>query len=109
MKYLEMLKSEKGLPAQLPKLSKHPFGTFDSTKGSHVSENKLVEDRKPKRAKGYGCGACGNKIYQEAVKTWTTKELPEQSDKQSFAHWKCEGCGAIFEIIGGSKGPEYIN
>jgi hypothetical protein len=42
-------------------------------------------------AQGYGCAACGNKIYQ-----------------QVFNGWECEKCKAIYEIIGGSKGPVLI-
>ena len=67
---------------------------------------------RPTRARGYGCAGCGNKIY-EAVEVWETREILEPSE---FKHehkpamrWQCEGCGAVFEIIGGSKGPQPIN
>ncbi|MDA8163670.1 MAG: hypothetical protein M0017_01370 [Desulfobacteraceae bacterium] len=40
------------------------------------------------RALGYGCGKCGNRIY-----------------RQVSAGWLCEGCGMVFELIGGSRGP----
>jgi len=64
------------------------------------------------RAKGYGCGACGNKIYQ-AVQTWEMSELPTGSpgthEHRLVTHWQCEQCKAVYEIIGGSKEPQPIN
>jgi hypothetical protein len=40
------------------------------------------------RATGYGCGRCQANNYL-----------------QVRDGWKCQGCGAVFSIIGGSKGP----
>lgn len=40
------------------------------------------------QAGGYGCGRCGVKTYSKVA-----------------TGWRCEGCGMIFEIIGGSRGP----
>ena len=44
-----------------------------------------------KKALGYGCAGCGCKTYQLVVNGW-----------------ECENCKAVFEIIGGSKGPVLI-
>jgi hypothetical protein len=44
------------------------------------------------RAQGYGCAGCGCKTYQPV-----------------FKGWKCEGCKAFYEIIGGSRGPVFIH
>ena len=64
------------------------------------------------RAKGYGCAGCQNRIY-EAVQAWEISELPESSswthEHSSVVHWRCEGCDAVFEIIGGSRGLQKIN
>ena len=72
----------------------------------------LQAEKKPTRAQGYGCAGCGNRIYQ-AVEAWVLSELPESSpwqyEHKPVVHWKCEGCGAVFEIIGGSRDPQPIN
>ena len=47
--------------------------------------------QKQKRAQGYGCAGCGCKTYQQILNGW-----------------ECENCNAIFQIIGGSKGPVLI-
>ena len=73
----------------------------------------LAGDQKsqPQRAKGYGCAGCDNRIYQ-AVKGWETNELPASSpwtyEHKVVIHWQCENCKAIYEIIGGSRGPVLI-
>ena len=112
MKYLAMLKSEKALPDELPKLSKAPFGTFDSTPSRHISENQSEQRKNPTRARGYGCASCGNKIYT-AVQVWDVSELPLGSpwshERKPVTYWQCEGCGSVYEIIGGSRGPVFIN
>ena len=67
---------------------------------------------RPTKAKGYGCAGCGNRIY-EVVQAWEISELPESSswthEHSSVVHWRCDGCDAVFEIIGGSKGPQFLN
>ena len=72
----------------------------------------LQAGKKPTRAKGYGCASCGNRIY-EAVEVWETREILEPSEfkheHKPVTHWQCEGCGSVFEIIGGSLGPQFIN
>ena len=64
------------------------------------------------RATGYGCVGCGNKIY-EAIQAWGISELPESAEFKhehiQVTHWRCEGCDAVYEIIGGSKGPQFLN
>lgn len=47
---------------------------------------------KPREARGYGCGFCGTAIYTEAP-----------------GGWRCQGCGTLYAIIGGSKGPRLIH
>ena len=66
----------------------------------------------PNKAKGYGCAGCGNRIY-EVVQAWEISELPASFtwnyEHTPVNHWKCEDCGAVFEIIGGSRGPQPLN
>jgi hypothetical protein len=72
----------------------------------------LKTKKKPTRAKGFGCAGCGHKIY-EAVEVWETREILEPSEFKhehiQVTHWQCEGCGAVFEIVGGSCGPQFLN
>jgi hypothetical protein len=71
-----------------------------------------IQDNEPPRANGLGCVGCGNKIYK-AVKGWEISELPVVStfthEHTSVTHWQCENCKVIYEIIGGTRGPQYIN
>lgn len=60
------------------------------------------------RASTFGCGACGNMVYRQ-VTVWECTPLPPGGDWQ-YEHrpavgWQCETCGAVFPIIGGSRGP----
>ena len=72
----------------------------------------LFEKKQVTRARGYGCGACGNTIYQ-TVEAWEMSELPAlsawQYEHQIIVNWQCEGCGTVFEIIGGTAGPQILN
>ena len=72
----------------------------------------LQAGKKPTRAKGYGCAGCGNRIYR-AVKAWEINQLADNAaythEHKPVTHWQCEGCGAVFEIIGGSRGPQPLN
>jgi hypothetical protein len=65
-----------------------------------------------KKAQGYGCAGCGNRIY-EMVQEWEISELPVSSpwkhEHTPVIHWQCESCKTIYEIIGGSKGPQPLN
>ena len=65
-----------------------------------------------KKAQGYGCAGCGNRIYG-AIQAWEISELPESAEFKhehiQVTHWRCEGCDAVFEIIGGSKGLQFLN
>jgi len=71
----------------------------------------LQEEKKSSRARGYGCDNCGSQTYM-AVRAWETYKLPTTSEwkheHRAALHWQCEGCGAIFSIIGGSRGPIII-
>jgi hypothetical protein len=60
------------------------------------------------RAQGYGCG-CGHNLYQQV------EEFIEESEDTNWEHqyrlskvWQCENCKAIYEIIGGTRGPLQI-
>ena len=80
---------------------------------SQDSQPKLVVIPKNESIKklGYGCAGYGNRIYQ-AVKVWDISELPASSpwthEHTPITHWKCKGCGAVFSIIGGTRGPVFI-
>lgn len=50
--------------------------------------NRQIEGRPAARATGYGCGRCGNIEYMETCDGWV-----------------CAGCGAVYLVIGGSRGP----
>ena len=111
---MDMLKKE--IPSQAdpekqkntyPELPQKPpkglYGVFGVPEGSTFSEKKAL---------GYGCSGCGNRIYK-AVEAWETREILEPSEFKHehipVTHWQCEGCGAVFEMIGGSRGPQIIN
>ncbi|MFH7319776.1 hypothetical protein ACHHRT_04085 [Desulfurivibrio sp. D14AmB] len=47
-----------------------------------------TEEPEEVRALGYGCGRCEANNYLKVD-----------------GGWRCEGCGKIFEIIGGTRGP----
>jgi hypothetical protein len=70
--------------------------------------NQETLKSKPTKALGYGCAGCGNRMYQ-AVQAWELNQLPEtaefQHEHKSITHWKCQGCGTVFQWIGGSQGP----
>ena len=74
--------------------------------------NIIEAKNKPTKALSYGCAGCGNRVYL-AVIVWGISELPTTSpwthEHTPITHWKCKGCGAVFSIIGGSKGPQHIN
>jgi hypothetical protein len=62
-----------------------------------------------KKAQGYGC-ACGHNIYHQI------EDFLKEPGDASWEHnyrlskvWQCENCQAVFEIIGGIKGPQNIN
>ena len=113
MKYLDALKNENPYHGELQKVQKGVFTVFAVQEGStflkKVDDKKV--DGKPTKARGYGCAECGSKIYQ-TIQAWKMNEL-DQSSSWQYEHrlvtaWKCEGCGAVFQIIGGTKGPQYI-
>jgi len=75
------------------------------------ARNQGASKTKPVKALGYGCAGCSNRIYQ-AIEAWQTSELPPSSpweqEHTPVTHWKCQGCGAVFSIIGGTRGPVFI-
>jgi len=80
-------------------------------KASFENIEDIEHKNKNVKAIGYGCAGCGNRIYQ-AVKVWDISELPASSpwtyEQKPITHWKCKGCGAVFSIIGGTRGPVLI-
>ncbi|WP_157861471.1 hypothetical protein [Desulfurivibrio alkaliphilus] len=56
-----------------------------------ISEGSASCPDKPKTATGYGCGRCGSPNYT-----------------QGPGGWCCDGCGKIYHIIGGSRGPRLV-
>ena len=136
MKYLAALKSEIILtknnediksqhPGGLQKVQKGMKRKCKNTKNTYL--DKLQKGQKgvftvfavqegstflKTMAQGYGCAVCGNNTYQ-AISAWETKALPQISswthEHRHIVAWKCESCSSVYEIIGGSKGPEYIN
>ena len=70
---------------------------------SSQEENKIV------MAQGYGCG-CGHNLYQQV------EEFIEEPEDTKWEHqyhhtkvWQCENCKTIYEIIGGTAGPQIFN
>lgn len=64
------------------------------------------------RAKGYGCGMCGNKIHL-TVMTWETYRLPE-TEPYEFEHrpvtaWMCETCKEVYPVVGGTNNPQLMS
>ena len=75
-------------------------------------KREIVKEKTATRVRGYGCAGCGNRIYQ-AVEVWETREILEPSafehEHKPVTHWQCEGCGAVFQWIGGTQGPQFLN
>ena len=88
-----------------------PTAAIETVK-EHKAEIISILQAKKIRATGYGCAGCGNRIYK-AVEIWVTKEILEPfeftHEHEPVTNWHCEGCGAVFLYIGGSKGPKLIN
>ena len=65
----------------------------------------------PQQVRGYGCAGCGNRIYR-AVTVWEMLNLPETAEfkyeHKPVTNWQCENCKAIYEIIGGTRGPVLV-
>ena len=97
----------------LKALQGNPEGNRGETKSFPRGKQKGVKETTPEtKAKGYGCGKCGNKLYQ-AVEAWAMFELPASSawthEHTPVTNWQCEQCKAVYEWIGGNKGPQPIN
>ena len=62
-------------------------------------------------AQGYGCD-CGHNLYQQ-VDDFVEVSQPENTNWEHQYRlekvWQCENCKAVYEIIGGSRGPQIIN
>ena len=94
-------------------LTGKPEGNMIETKSFPRSKQKSYgEAIQETKAKGYGCAACGNRIYRE-VEAWEMSELPALSpwryEHSVERYWRCERCGAVFQWIGGIAGPKFIN
>jgi hypothetical protein len=120
MKYLQALKNKYTLNGEskkaenihqeeLHKPQKVLYGVFGVQEGSTSEKNIIAQNTK---ALGYGCAGCGNRVYQ-AVEAWVLSELPESSpwqyEHKPVVHWQCEQCSAVYELIGGSRGPQPLN
>jgi hypothetical protein len=89
---------------------------MDSFEGIEDIEHRNEDETEPEsqtvKALGYGCSGCGNRIYK-AVKGWKISELPAVStfthEHTSVTHWQCETCETVYEIIGGTRGLQFIN
>jgi hypothetical protein len=114
----EIEKSKNPYHDELQKVQKAPFRaknnlfTVFAVREGDTSQKKpeqeKVEDN-PIRAKGYGC-VCGHNLYQQV------EDFVEEPEDDNWEHqyrfckvWQCENCKAIYEIIGGTKGPQYMN
>ena len=121
MKYLSALKDENPLneeqknskntyPDELQKLQKGVFTVFTVLEGG-TSQKKTEQEKiknKPIRAQGYGCG-CGHNLYHQV------EDFVEEPEDDNWEHqyrlskvWQCENCKAIYELIGGTRGPVLI-
>jgi len=120
MKYLSALKDENPLNGELEKPKKpyhdelqkvqKPLFTVFAVQDSGTFQKKPEIEKDvhiPIRAKGLGCGACGNKIYSATI-AWETYRLPE-TEPYEFEHrqvtaWMCETCKEVYPVIGGANG-----
>jgi hypothetical protein len=92
--------------------TQYPHNPQKEPQGDSFGDIEDIEHRNENvKAIGYGCAGCGNRIYQ-AVKGWEISEpsasFPWTYKHKSVTHWKCEGCAAVFSIIGGTRGPLLI-
>ena len=66
---------------------------------------------KTTKAKGYGC-CCGHNLYHQ-IEKFIEVDLSDDAQWKKEIRlskvWQCENCKTIYEIIGGTKGPEIIN
>jgi hypothetical protein len=122
MKYLTALKEEYPLneelekpkntyPDELQKVQKPLFTVFTVREGGTFQKKTEQEKikNKPIRVQGYGCG-CGHNLYHQL------EDFVEEPADDNWEHqyrlskvWQCENCKAIYEIIGGTRGPQFIN
>jgi hypothetical protein len=81
-----------------------------TSKEGLISLNSLSSQEKIKivMAQGYGCD-CGHNLYQQV------EGFIEEPENANWEHqyrlskvWQCENCKAIYEIIGGTRGPILI-
>ena len=84
-----------------------------TSKEGLISLNSLSsqEINKTVKAKGYGC-ICGHNFYQQ-IEEFVEVDLPENTKWEHQYRrnklWQCKNCKAVYEIIGGSRGPVFIN
>jgi len=82
--------------------------TGNSSKSFPVELSSVGNQETTNKAKGYGC-TCGHNLYQHI------EEFIEEPADDNWEHqyrlckvWQCENCKAVYEIIGGTKGPVLI-
>ena len=124
MKYLSALKEEVPLneelekskntyPDELQKVQKPPFTVFTVREGDtsqKKTEQEIVKD-KTIRAQGYGC-ICGHNLYHQVenlIEATQPEDTKWEHKYQLGKVWQCENCKTIYEIIGGTRGPVFIN
>ena len=73
---------------ELMKIKSSTQNPQNPQKGTHKSVFEDIGNKNKTKAMGFGCGRCSCKTYIQVA-----------------YGWQCEGCGAIFPIIGGSRGP----
>jgi hypothetical protein len=84
-----------------------------TSKEGLISLNSLSSQEKIKNvmAQGYGCD-CGHNLYEQ-IEDFVEATQPEDTKwehkYQLGKVWQCENCKTIYEIIGGTKGPVFIN
>ena len=82
--------------------------TGNSSKSFPVELSSVGNQETTNKAKGYGC-TCGHNLYYQV------EDFVEEPADDNWEHqyrfckvWQCENCEAIYEYIGGNKGPLLI-
>ena len=94
-------------PAKVHRQSTPEITNFSNFSNFSVSRPSEVKKTQPQKARGYGCSKCGNNIYSEfhGWKPGTFKSAYQPVDNA----WQCDKCGAVYSLIGGTRGPEYLS
>ena len=107
----ELLEDSQEIRPHSPSIrpAKKPVNKGFSPQSPHSPLGRVKTEKK---AQGYGCAGCGGKVYTKS-EIWVSYMLPESSEWEQehslVMGWKCDKCGAEFQYIGGSRGPQIIN